>query len=311
MVIYTALDRQFSEPILEAFEEKTGIEVQALYDTEAVKTVGLVNRLIAERNRPSADIFWNNEIVRTLELKEQGLTQPFSVNSSSTIPSEFIDPEGHWVGFATRARVIMVNTNLVPNEEDQPTSVFDLIDPKWKGQAGYANPLFGTTSTHAAVLWSTLGEEGMVNYFESAKENAVLYSGNAQARDAVANGEIAWCLTDTDDAFGAIEDGKPVRIIYPDSKPGENGTVMIPNTLMKIANGPNSEAADQLLDYLLSEEVEQALANSRSAQIPVRSNLTPPNGIPSVEGVQLQEIDWKSVQSNLAESQSKLAELMQ
>lgn len=311
VVIYTALDRQFSEPILKEFEAKTGIQVQALYDTEAVKTVGLVNRLIAERKRPAADLFWNNEIVRTLQLKEQGLTVPFTAASASTIPAEFKDPEGHWVGFASRARIILVNTNLIPNEADQPTAVSELTNPRWKGRAGFANPLYGTTSTHAAVLWNTLGPEETLKFFEQAAANAVLYAGNAQTRDAVANGEIAWCVTDTDDAFGAIEDGKPVRIVYPDSSSDEAGMIIIPNTLVKIANGPNPEAADQLINYLLSEEVEQALAHSRSAQIPVRSTLDPPAGIPSIEGYKVQAIDWAAVQGSLQECQKQLAEIMQ
>ncbi|MDX1973773.1 MAG: extracellular solute-binding protein, partial [Candidatus Sumerlaeia bacterium] len=223
VVVYTALDREFSEPILKDFEAQTGIAVEAVYDTEAVKTVGLVNRLIAECDRPTADIFWNNEILRSLQLKRMGLTTPYSVENAEGIPAELKDPEGHWVGFASRARVILVNTDLLPNEADHPTRVEDLLDPKWKGKAGFAKPLFGTTSTHAAVLWAERGGPATTAFFTQALENAEMYPGNAQVRDAVDAGEIVWCLTDTDDAYGALVDGKPVRMIYPDTKPGEAG----------------------------------------------------------------------------------------
>jgi hypothetical protein len=69
VVIYTSLDKIFSEPILKAFERQAGIKVLDVYDSEATKTTGLVNRLIAEKNNPRADVFWNSEIGRTIVLK--------------------------------------------------------------------------------------------------------------------------------------------------------------------------------------------------------------------------------------------------
>ena len=59
VVIYTSVDQVFSEPILNGFEKAKGIKVKAVYDVEASKTAGLVNRLIAEKDRPKCDVFWN------------------------------------------------------------------------------------------------------------------------------------------------------------------------------------------------------------------------------------------------------------
>ena len=105
VVIYTALDRQYSEPILKQFEEATGIEVRPVYDTEAAKTVGLVNRLMAERDRPKCDVFWNNEILRSIQLKREGLTAPYVSPSAADIPASFKDAEitvAHVVTFGAR-----------------------------------------------------------------------------------------------------------------------------------------------------------------------------------------------------------------
>lgn len=308
VVVYTALDREFSEPILKAFEEKTGIAVKPVYDTEAVKTVGLVNRLIAERARPACDVFWNNEIVRSIQLKREGLTQSYDVASAADIPAELKDPEGHWVGFAARARVLLVNTTLLPDESKWPSRIDDLGMPEWKGRAAYAKPLFGTTSTHAAILWARNGE-GSLDFWHAARDNAVMFAGNAQARDAAADGEVAWCLTDTDDAYGAIADGKPVRMIYPDSETGQAGLVVIPNTLAMIKDCPNPDEARELIDYLLSHEVEAALAQSRSAQIPVRAGIEPPKGIEPIAGLNIAKIDWEKVADALAPSQEALVPL--
>ncbi|MBN1964808.1 MAG: ABC transporter substrate-binding protein, partial [Anaerolineae bacterium] len=62
VVVYVSVDQPHAEPVLARFEEQTGIDVQAVYDTEATKTTGLVTRLYAEREQPQADVFWSSEI---------------------------------------------------------------------------------------------------------------------------------------------------------------------------------------------------------------------------------------------------------
>lgn len=307
VIVYTALDREFSEPILKLFEQRTQIRVRPVYDTEAVKTVGLVNRLLAERERPRADVFWNNEILRSIQLKHEGLTQPYKSPSAATIPSKFKDYEGYWTGFAARARVILVNRKVLPDEAQWPTRVQDLADPKWNKRAGFGKPLFGTTSTHAAVMWSMGGEAKATAFWNAALGNAVMLSGNAQARDAVASGELAWCLTDTDDAHGAIEDGAPVAIIYPSDDPAGPGALLIPNTVNLLKNCPNEANGKALIDFLLSEEVEAALAASRSAQIPVRAGIPGPSGIPPLDEKATLQVDWEQAYGAIAPSSAWLS----
>ena len=159
VVVYTALDRGFSEPILEAFERKTGIDVKAAYDFESTKTIGLVNRIRAEKNRPRCDVFWNNEIVNTIRLKQEGLLQACNPPEAANYPKQFKDPDGFWYGFAARARVLIVNTKLV-KAGTEPKSIFDLTDAKWKSKVGIAKPLFGTTASHVACLFASLGIVG-------------------------------------------------------------------------------------------------------------------------------------------------------
>ena len=140
-----AHDQVYSEPILNEFELKTGIKVKTMYDTEATKTVGLVNRLIAEKNNPQCDVFWNNEIIRTIVLKKKDVLSSYNSPSASDIPNEFRDPENYWTGFAARARVIIYNTTLV-KENEAPTSLFDFLDKKWDKRFVVSYPIFGTFS---------------------------------------------------------------------------------------------------------------------------------------------------------------------
>ena len=272
VVVYTALDRGFSEPILDDFTKQTGIAVRPVYDSESTKTVGLVNRIRAEAQRPRCDVFWNNEILNTLRLKSEGLLQPSQPAEAAHYPARYRDPDGCWHGFAARARVILVNTELVGPDEI-PDSIRDLADSRWRGQAGIAKPLFGTTASHVACLFAFLGEAEAKELLAALKQNDVrIVAGNKTCAEMVGNGQLAFGLTDTDDAIIELEAGRPVRIVFPDSGPDGMGTPLLPNTLAVVKNAPHPQAAEKLIDYLLSPAVEARLAQGRSAQIPLNSN---------------------------------------
>ena len=272
VIVYTALDREFSQPVFDSFTEQTGIQVLAKYDTEATKTVGLANSIIAESKRPRCDLFWNNEILNTLRLQRRGLLSHVNPANAKGIPLPFKSPEGLWHGFAARARVLIVNTDLL-TEDERPTSIMELADEKWSQRVGMAKPLFGTTATHAAVLYQAWGDEQAQEFFRKVNRNAQILSGNKQIALAVSRRQLAWGITDTDDAMIEIEKGMPVAIVYPDQQPGELGTLFIPNTLATINGSSNPENAQRLIEYLLSAEVEKKLAEGPSAQIPLRPEL--------------------------------------
>ncbi|MCC9606596.1 extracellular solute-binding protein [Blastopirellula sp. JC732] len=292
-VVYVALDREFSEPHFLAFEKETGVYIAPKYDTEANKTVGLTAALLAEKDRPRCDVFWNNEVLNTLRLEKAGLLDAYVPPNSEDFPPEFRSPEGTWYGFASRARVLLVNTDLV-NAEDRPTSILDLVDPKWKGRCGFAKPLFGTTATHAAVLFSVWGPDKAEQFFTELKENARMFPGNKQVAVAVGSGQIAFGLTDTDDAMGELRSGSPVAIVYPDQGEGELGTLYIPNTLAILRNCPHPESARKLVDYLLQPEVEAALAAGPSAQIPLNPKVTAPPQIETPQTKRAMQVDFRA-----------------
>ena len=279
VVVYVAHDQDYSEPILREFEETTGIKVEALYDTEATKTVGLVNRILAERNNPKADVFWNNEPIRSVMLKREGLLQPYCSPNSLDIPSVYKDDECFWIGFAARARVLIYNTEKI-SEEEAPKSIFDLTDSKWKGRVCVANPLFGSTSTHFASLFAVLGESEAKKFLLDLKKNNVkIVESNSMVRDQVVAGECWIGLTDTDDAYDAVLAGKPVKMIFPDQGENDIGDLVFPNTIMLITGAPHSEEGKKLIDFLLTSRVEEELAKS-AMQIPLKSSSKVPNVIP-------------------------------
>ena len=283
VVIYTALDKEFSEPILAKFERETGIKVWAKYDQESNKTVGLANAILEQGDAPRCDLFWNNEVLHTERLKRAGVLQPFDFAHQTLFPAESRDPERMWQGFAARARVLIVNTNLLPDPASWPSSVRDLADPKWKGHCTLARPLFGTSATHAAVLFQKLGRQPAEDFYRLVNEVAVLQGGNKQVAVRVAEGQFAFGLTDTDDAIIELDAGRPVAIIFPDQGSDQLGTLFIPNTLAAIRRGATiSVSTQRLIDYLLSPQVEETLSRGSSAQFPL-NNLSPTE----------HQLDWK------------------
>ncbi|MBN2578564.1 MAG: extracellular solute-binding protein [Pirellulales bacterium] len=293
VVVYTALDAEFSRPIFKDFTQKNGVEVSPKFDTESTKTVGLAEAILAEGRRPRCDVFWNNEILHTVRLQRAGLLEAYRCPAAQVFPPEFRSPDGYWQGFAARARVLIVNTNLVP-EDRRPKSILDLTAPQWQGRCGLAKPLFGTTATHAACLFAVWGDAKAKEFFTQIKKNqARILSGNKKVAQAVAAGQLAFGLTDTDDALIEVEKGMPVTVVYPDQGPDGLGTLFIPNTLAIIRGAPHPQQARRLIDYLLSPAVETKLAEGPSAQIPLNPKVHVKLRTETPETVRPMQVDFE------------------
>lgn len=297
VVVYSSVDDVFARPIAERFQQETGITVRLVPDTEETKSTGLVNRLIAERDRPLADVFWSGDPTRAALLKARGVTAAYRSAGAEGLSSLYSDSEGHWTGFSARARVLIYNKELVP-EGTEPDSVMDLLDPRFNSSACIANPLFGTTSMHAAALFEFLGDERARQFFEGFIENGgTIVSSNGEVRRRVAAGDFAVGITDTDDANVALQEGKPIGVVYPDA--AGMGTLIIPNAAVLIRAGPNPEAGRQFIDYLLRPETEQALAESEAAQMPVRPGVAVPRHVRRLEDLEPMRVDYMRLADTL------------
>lgn len=299
VVVYTSVDRLFSEPVLKDFEKERGIKIKAIFDTEEAKSTGIVNRLIAEKNNPQADVFWSGDPVRPILLEKMDMLEPYAAPNASDIPDIYKDEKGNWTGFSARARVIIYNKNIV-NPEEAPKSIFDFLKPDWSGRIAIANPLFGTTSIHAAALFAVLGDNEAKRFFGALKANgAKIVSSNGEVRRLVSRGEVAAGITDTDDVNVAILEGAPVGMVYPDQE--GMGTLIMPNMVCIIKNGPNPENAKRLLDFLLSEEVEEKLAYAECVQIPLRPWITGTANTITTNDINESAVDYREVANKLEE----------
>lgn len=286
LVLYSSADDEYLRMVIDRFTAKAGVKVKAVGDTEATKTFGLVQRLIAEKDAPRADVWWSSEPMSSITLAEAGVLAPMDpapkLDDATPWPTELRDGEGRWFAIARRARVIVYSTSRV-KEGEAPTHLRDLIDARWRGRVGIARPQFGTTRTHLAAMVALAGEARVEAWLSALRENGVrLYDGNASVVRAIANAEIDVGLTDSDDVFAGQRNKWQVGLCYEgrDAEPervdglASFGTIMLPNTVGLIKRpGGVSKDARALAEFLLSAEVEAILAESDSRNVPVRPAL--------------------------------------
>ena len=296
VVVYSSADKEFAELIFHAYEQKTGVKVLALYDTEETKTAGLTSRLLAEKDRPQADVFWSSDTGRAVALVDRGIAAPYVPREAATIPSRYRSAEGLWTGFAARIRVFLYNTTRVA-ANDAPRSMLDMAKPRWKGQFAIANPHFGTTSFQMAALFVKWGDQRAAGFLQSLKSNgAVLAAGNSDVKDRVADGRVAFGVLDEDDAIVALREKKPVALIIPDQDgPDAIGTVLMPNAALLVRGAPHAEEARSFIDFLTSAEAEQILAASDAAQYPLHPGVPGPALLPPLDNLRIMNVDYADV----------------
>lgn len=300
VVVYVSEDQVFAEPILRDFERDTGIRVQAVYDTEEAKSTGVMNRLLAERANPQADVYWANEPMRAAILQQRGVAAPYASPSAAGIPATFKDANGYWTGFSARARVLLVNQSV----KDKPQSILAYADPRWKSRAVIANPLFGTTTAEMAALFTAWGDDHGKAFLEEMKKNAVRIStSNGESADFVASGQSDFGLVDSDDAFNRIQQRKPVETVYPDQQDGGMGVLIVPNAAVLIKGGPHPAEARRLMDYLLSRETERKLAYADCAQIPLHPGVETPPHVPHIEKLRTMSVDYAQLAARMKQIQ--------
>jgi iron(III) transport system substrate-binding protein len=234
VVVYCAQDQVYAEPIFKEFEKRTGIKIGAVFDSEAVKTVGLANRLLAERAHPRCDVFWGNEEMRARQLAAQDV---------------FRETNG-WAAFGYRSRRIVINTNRL-TLASAPQSFLELTNSDWRGKIALAYPQFGTTATHFHALRQHWGDPLWLDWCRALAANRpLIVDGNSVVVKMVARGEALVGLTDSDDIADGEREGLPVTAC-----PMNQATLLIPNTVAVIRGAPNAHAGQSLFEYLQRRQV--------------------------------------------------------
>ena len=267
LVLYCAHDATYAKAIIEQFEKATGISVDVRFDEEANKSLGLTNLIVAEKDNPRCDVFWNNQTLGTIRLVQAGVLQKYVSPNAERIPSQFRDADGFWTGFAGRLRVYLLNRDTVATADDTP---IEILSRASLSRVAIAKPQFGTTLSHYSVLAAELGVTGLQDWHNDLHGRGIReVRGNSMTKDLVAEGICDLGFTDTDDAYVAIDAGKPVTMLPIELDDGR--TICLPNSVAMVKDCRHPKMAQQLIDFLLSEDTEIALAQSKARQIPLGS----------------------------------------
>ncbi len=310
VVLYSSVDGYLLRQIVENIEQRTGLRVEIVGDSELTKTTGLVERVLSERTRPRADVWWSSEAFGTIRLAREGELSPIGVeieqDDGEAWPAHLRGEDDRWIGFAQRARVIAYASDRLQSE-DAPTSLAELAEPRWRGRVGIARPQFGTTRGHMAALAELWGPEVFEAWLSALRENGVrVLDGNATVVREIARGTIDVGLTDTDDVFAAQREGLTVDLVYErleepeDGTPWSPGAMVMPNTVARIAGGANREGATMLIEAILDARTARAMMASDSRNFPVRASLREEMDVPQPSDVM--EIDLERVADRVPEA---------
>lgn len=249
VVVYCAQDQVYAEPVFAAFTESTGIEVRAVYDSEAVKSVGLANRILSERNHPVGDVYWGNEELQTRRLAAAGA---------------FRETNG-WASCGERSRRLVAGAE---RRELAGRGLMALTNAELRGRVSLAAPWFGSTATHLAALRAEWGEAVWRDWCRGLAANRVfLEEGNSHVVKRVARGEAWVGLTDSDDIQSAQREGLDL-VAGP-------ALWCLRNTVAILRAAPRPNAAERLFQYLQSKDVQAALRSAGAIEAACTSSSEP------------------------------------
>jgi iron(III) transport system substrate-binding protein len=306
LVVYTSVDQVYSEKIFNEYEKTTGVNIKPVYDIEASKSVGIANRIVAEKNNPQADVFWSGEILQTIDLKAKGVLAKVNSSEAKKLPAVFVDKDNYWFGFGGRARVLLYNKTLI-SKEACPKTMLELPGSKYIKQTGIANPVFGTASTQAAALYSYWGETRAKEYYKALKDAGItVLDGNSVVKDFVSEKKLVMGITDTDDALSEMKKNPDLDIIFLDQGRQDMGSLVVPNSVAKIKGAAHSEEADRFIEFLLSSGTEKKLVDDRWIQVTAHSDVAPSKDI-ELKNIKIMEVDFNKTYEFLEKSEKDMA----
>ena len=270
--VYSYRKPQLIDPMFAAFTEQTGIKVNSVFAKK-----GMLERLQSEGANSPADLVFTVDIGRLSDIKNTGLTQSVdSARFAGHIPKNYQDPQGHWFGLTTRARIIVASKEHVKIGEI--LSYEDLADPKWKGRICTRS---GKHPYMVALTASMIAHHGMAGakvWLAGLKSNlARKPKGNDRAQvKAVKEGEcdvavinhyyMANMLNDPEQVAWA----ESVNVLFPNQN--NRGTHMNVSGVALTKHAPNRTDAIKLMEFLAGGQGQQMYAQ-KNGEYPVKSSV--------------------------------------
>lgn len=282
VVVYSGRAEELVGPLFEEFTAQTGIPVEVRYGD----TAELAAQIIEEGDGSPADLYFGQDAGALGALDAAGQCAALPDAISETVPTTYRASDGNWTGITGRARVIAYDSSQLSADE-VPTSVFELTDPKWKGQVAIA-PTNGSFQAFVTAMRVAAGDDATREWLQGMVDNdAQLYEKNSLIRDAVDAGEVQLGLINHyywyQRAAEVGEDAMNVQIAF--TAPGDPGTLVNVAGACVIAPSDNQEGASELLTWMLSDEIQQWFVEN-TYEYPLAPGIAAPSGVPPIDEVQ-------------------------
>lgn len=267
LVVYTSHKEEVYLPIIQEFENRTGIWV----DLHAGGTAEMFAQVKEASKNGQCDIMFGGG-VESYEA-EKDLFMPYEAGEKDKLDSKYVDDDNYWTPFTGLPIVFIYNKKLVSNSE-APTTWESLFDSKWKGKIAFADiNNSGTSYTIISTMEQLFDEEAksLVPRFYEQLEGKVLNS-SGQVIPKVSDGGFLVGITLEETAQKAIEQGEDIGMIYP-----EDGTSSVPDGCAMVRNAPHSYNAGKFIDFVISYDT-QKYAQENFYRRSVRSDLVKNSG---------------------------------
>jgi iron(III) transport system substrate-binding protein len=275
LVIYSGRNEALVKPILDRYAEETGKSVSVRF----ADTTELAATVLEEGDEPRADVFIGQDAGALARLAEEGRLARYA--GGQQVPEQFRSDDGTWVGASARVRVVIANSEVLPRSQ-WPRSIFDLVDPRWKGRIAAPDATNASWIGFVSELRIKAGEERARAWLEGMKRNELAVLGShTDVRNAVGSGEFDLGLVNHYYVELEKREGSPVEAIFTDQEEDGFGAVVNAASAGILAGAPNPEEAKAFMDFLLEPETQAEFAG-RNFEYPV---------LPGVEAPGLKPLD--------------------
>ncbi|HSG02916.1 MAG TPA: extracellular solute-binding protein [Marinobacterium sp.] len=270
--IYSYRQEFLIRPLLDAFTEKTGVEVNVVFSSK-----GLLERLENEGRNTPADILLTSDIGPLQDAKDLNLLAKIeSATISANVPAQYRDEDSQWVGLTARSRIIYTSKDRV--EAGEIASYEDLTDPKWAGRIctrsgkhSYNLSLIGSMIEHKgaaeAEAWLAAVKENLARKPQGNDRAQVKAVKEGQCDVALGNSYYFGAMLNNDKEPEQKEWAQSVNLVFPNQD--DRGAHMNISGAAITANAPNPQQALQLIEFLTSEEAQRIYAEVNH-EFPVR-----------------------------------------
>ncbi|MEV5936416.1 iron ABC transporter substrate-binding protein [Streptomyces sp. NPDC052079] len=294
LVIYSGRNEKLVRPLLDKLEKAVGAKVEVRYGESAE----LAAQILEEGDRTKAGLFFSQDAGALGALSKEGMLQELPTATLGKVDEAYRGSEGDWVGLSGRVRVIAYNPDKVA-EDKVPDSVFDVVEPEWKGKVGFAptNASFQAFVTGMRVL---RGDDVTREWLQDLKANgAKTYAHNLATLDAVEAGEVELGLVNHYYWYERVaEKGEDKVNSKLNFLPGKD-----PGALINVAgagilkDSGQSATAQKAVDYLLSEEAQTYFADN-TKEYPLAAGVTSTvEGLPAFDSLESPDIDLGKLES--------------